>query len=168
MRPRLPASPPLLTLNGPGPAAVARPPAAVRGLVAAVRDGTATGLLPPLVTDGPDGTLSDEGAPRGPADARRLERALTSAGFAPLVEAMERLGAWCAAHAEAYGRVLEPAVLKPFNPGLFGPLVSELFLACATGPADRAHRLARLRVPQYERALSLFLERLARDLADRA
>ncbi|WP_406112982.1 DUF4135 domain-containing protein [Streptomyces sp. NBC_01014] len=55
-------------------------------------------------------------------------------------------------------------LLSTQNTALFGPLVLEVFTACATAPADTARRFATERGAQFQRALGLFLRRLHRDL----
>ncbi|GAA1908085.1 hypothetical protein GCM10009716_17500 [Streptomyces sodiiphilus] len=156
-----------LPLADPGPAAPvpALPPAASR-LVEAVRKGTAGGLLPPLTAPGPGHTAMPAGHLAGAADARRLAAALSRPACRPLLDLLEELESWCARTAPTASGVLAPGVLSPLDPGLFGPLVCEVFTVCATGNEERAGRFAALRGAQYRAFLALFLDRLRRDLAD--
>ncbi|MFB7955695.1 DUF4135 domain-containing protein [Streptomyces sp. NPDC056045] len=139
------------------------PPVAGR-LIAAVRKGTAGGLFPPVVTDGPEGTVVVDRLLGGPADARMLAHALRDGRFAPLLALLDRLDEWCASAAQRYSQVVATGILEITNAEIFGPVVSEAFVACATG---RAH-YARDRVAEWaarcEEFLTLFLDRLLRDM----
>ncbi|MET7640723.1 DUF4135 domain-containing protein [Streptomyces sp. NPDC005438] len=150
--------------GGTEPRAGAELPPVVRRLVAAVRNGMAGELFPPVVTDGPEGTVTVDRSLSGAADADLVARALTDRRFAPLLTLLERLDSWCGTARNTYARVLAPDVLDVTNADLFGPVVSEAFVACATG---RPHH-TRKRVPEwgerYEAFLTLFLERLRQDL----
>ncbi|UBU09015.1 type 2 lantipeptide synthetase LanM [Nonomuraea gerenzanensis] len=159
---------PLWELRPPPPDAgedvTTRLPPVARRLVARVREGTAGGLLPPVVSAGPEGTVALDRLLGGEADARMLAYALADRRFAPLLALLERLDGWCARAARQYAAVLAPGVLEITDAELFGPVVSEAFVACAAG---RAH-YARDRVAEWARRceafLTLFLDRLSRDL----
>ncbi|OEV04684.1 DUF4135 domain-containing protein [Streptomyces oceani] len=139
-------------------------PPVARRVIAAVREGTAGGLFPPVVTDGPEGTLRIDRLLGGAADARTLAHALPDPRFTPLLDLLEQLDAWCDSTAPHYAPVLATEVLDITNADLFGPVVSEAFVACATG---RAH-YARDRVAEWAARcadfLTLFLDRLLRDM----
>ncbi|MFE0874250.1 DUF6624 domain-containing protein [Streptomyces smyrnaeus] len=141
----------------------ALPPAA-RRVIAAVREGTAGGLFPPVVTAGPEGTIGVDRLLGGEADARLLAHALRGRRFAPLLALWERLDEWCVSVERRCSAVIAAGVLDVTNAEVFGPVVSEAFVACATG---RAH-YARERVPEWaarcEAFLTLFLDRLQRDM----
>ncbi|WP_163507248.1 DUF4135 domain-containing protein [Fodinicola acaciae] len=130
------------------------PPAAGR-LLAAVRDGRAERMFPPVVGPGPDNTLSLRRHLAGDADARALARTLAEPRFAPFLAAVDRLDAWCARQDfEA------PHLLSVANGDLFGPMICEAFVACAEKDADT---LVAARCAQTAAFLDLFLTRLRRD-----
>ncbi|MEU7861622.1 DUF4135 domain-containing protein [Nonomuraea sp. NPDC049141] len=139
-------------------------PPVARRLIGAVREGTAGGLFPPVVTAGPEGTVKLDRLLGGAADARMLAHALADQRFTPLLAMLERLDDWCVRATRQYSTVIAGGVLDVTNADLFGPVVSEAFVACATG---RAH-YARDRVAEWaERCqafLTLFLDRLLRDM----
>jgi hypothetical protein len=134
-------------------------------LIEGIRDGSASGLLPPTVVPGPDNTLMPTGGPRGDRDARLITHVLADPRFAPVCDLLVRLDDWCRATAARCASILVPGVLTITNVGLFGRLVSEVFVACATGPPGRATNLAEQRMAQVEAHLELFLGRLGHDLA---
>ncbi|MFF9566857.1 DUF4135 domain-containing protein [Streptomyces sp. NPDC014685] len=139
------------------------PPVAQR-LIAAVRKGTAGGLFPPVVTAGPEGTVTVDRLLGGAADARILAHALQDRRFAPLLALLDRMDEWCASAAQRYSKIVATGILDITNAEIFGPVVSEAFVACAAG---RAH-YARGRVAEWaarcEAFLTLFLDRLLRDM----
>ncbi|WP_189782896.1 DUF6624 domain-containing protein [Streptomyces capitiformicae] len=139
-------------------------PPVARRLIAAVREGTAGGLFPPVVTAGPEGTVTVDRLLGGAADARMLAHALEDRRFAPLLALLDRLDDCCVSAARNYSAVVATGVLDITNAEIFGPVVSEAFVACATG---RAH-YARDRVAEWaarcEAFLTLFLDRLLRDM----
>ncbi|UUU22841.1 type 2 lanthipeptide synthetase LanM [Streptomyces sp. DSM 40750] len=139
-------------------------PAVARRLIDAVREGTAGGLFPPVVTAGPEGTVTVDRLLGGAADARMLAHALGDRRFAPLLALLDRLDGWCVSAARNYSTVVATGVLDITNAEIFGPVVSEAFVACATG---RPH-YARDRVAEWaarcEAFLTLFLDRLLRDM----
>ncbi|SFL35564.1 protein of unknown function [Streptomyces pini] len=147
------------------PDASAGLPPVARRVVAAVGEGAAGGLFPPVVTAGPEGTVVEDRLLGGTADARMLAHALRDGRFAPLLEMLETLDGWCVSAARRHATVVAPGVLDVVNADLFGPVVSEAFVACATGRA----RYARDRVPEWaarcEAFLTLFLDRLQRDMS---
>ncbi|MEU6718914.1 DUF4135 domain-containing protein [Nonomuraea sp. NPDC046802] len=140
-------------------------PPVARRMIAAVREGTAGGLFPPVVTAGPEGTVRVDRLLGGAADARMLAHALGDRRFTPLLALLERLDAWCVSATRRYSTVIADGVLDVTNAEVFGPVVSEAFVACATG---RAH-YARDRVAEWaarcEAFLTLFLDRLLRDMS---
>lgn len=135
-----------------------------RRVVAAVRDGVAGGLFPPVVTAGPDGTVGVDRLLGGAADARMLAHALTEPRFAPLVSMLDRLDGWCAAATPRYSAVVATGVLDVTNADLFGPVVAEAFVACAAGRAHHARRRVAEWAARCEAFLTLFLDRLLRDM----
>ncbi|MGW4796230.1 DUF6624 domain-containing protein [Nonomuraea sp. NPDC004297] len=145
-------------------ACAALPPVA-RRVIAAVRAGTAGGLFPPVVTAGPEGTVRIDRLLGGVTDADMLAHALQDRRFTPLLTLLARLDGWCASAARRYPAVIAPGVLDITNADVFGPVVSEAFVACATG---RPHH-ARVRVAEWaarcEAFLTLFLDRLLRDMS---
>ncbi|GAA1908082.1 hypothetical protein GCM10009716_17490 [Streptomyces sodiiphilus] len=160
--PRPPAA--LLTL----PPAAGTPPPGLPGatarLVALVREGSAGRMFPPVLVPGPDGVLAPDRELRGSADADRLAALLATDDFRPLRDALGRLEDWCARTAPRYRSELASGVLTVANPGLFGPLVAELFTVCAAGRPATAHRFAAERTAQCQEFLALFLTRLRRDM----
>ncbi|MFE9696355.1 DUF4135 domain-containing protein [Streptomyces sp. NPDC006270] len=135
-----------------------------RRMIDAVRKGEAGGLFPPVVAAGPEGTVAIDRLLSGDADARMVAQALHEPRFAPLLDLWDRLDAWCAIAAERYSAVVSAGILDITNADIFGPAVSEAFVACAAG---RPH-YARDRVAEWsmrcEEFLTLFLDRLMRDM----
>ncbi|WNF25611.1 DUF4135 domain-containing protein [Streptomyces sp. C11-1] len=133
-------------------------------VLAAVGKGTAGGLFPPVVAGGPEGTVRTGRLLGGEKDARMLVHALRDRRFAPLLALLDRLDNWCEAAGRRYSAAISPGTLDIANADIFGPVVSEAFVACATG---RTH-YARDRVAEWaarcEDFLTLFLERLLKDL----
>lgn len=148
-----------------GREAPARLPSSARRVVDAVREGEAGAMFPPVVGAGPEGTVAVDRLLGGEADARMLERALRDGRFSPLLELWERLDDWCAHSAPRYSGVVSAGILDITNADVFGPTVSEAFVACAAGKP----RHARERVAEWgarcEEFLTLFLDRLERDMA---
>ncbi|MGW2863124.1 DUF4135 domain-containing protein [Streptomyces sp. NPDC001205] len=140
-------------------------PNAVRKVVDSLADGGAQGMFPPVVTDGPEGTVVVLRHLGGAAEAEALANALTDTRFAPFTAALERLDAWCLRAAPRWAGLIAPGVLDVTHGDLFGPLSTEVFEACLTLGERRAADFAALRVAQYERFLDLFLTRLDHDLA---
>ncbi|MFI0898431.1 DUF4135 domain-containing protein [Streptomyces sp. NPDC020983] len=132
-------------------------------LVDAVARGEAGRALPPVVRDGPEGTIAVARRLSGAADARQVAGLLARPRFRPLAEALAALAVWCAGPAGESAAALAPGVLAASNTELFGPLVLEGLTACALRPADEARRLLALRKAQWQAALTLFLTRLHRD-----
>ncbi|MFJ9887069.1 DUF4135 domain-containing protein [Streptomyces sp. NPDC091287] len=135
-----------------------------RRVLDAVRKGEAGGLFPPVVTAGPEGTVAIDRLLGGEADARMIEHALRDRRFAPLLDLWDRLDAWCVFSGPRYSAVVSAGILDITNADIFGPVVSEAFVACAAG---RPH-YARARVAEWavrcEEFLTLFLDRLLRDM----
>ncbi|MFI7329161.1 DUF4135 domain-containing protein [Streptomyces rubiginosohelvolus] len=139
-------------------------PPAVRRIVDAVRKGEAGGMFPPVVAAGPEGTVAVDRLLGGENDARMIEHALRDRRFAPLRKLWERLDGWCAHSRKCYSSVISPEILDITNADLFGPVVSEAFVACAAGKPHYAHdRVAEWAV-RCEEFLTLFLDRLLRDM----
>ncbi|MEU9192564.1 DUF6624 domain-containing protein [Streptomyces hundungensis] len=138
-------------------------PSAVGKLLADLAAGGAKGMLPPVVGDGPDGTVRVVRHLEGRAESDALATALSDDRFTPLTAALERLDTWCLRAAEQQRGRVAPGVLDVTNAELFGPVVTELFEACVTRTARRAADFTALRVAQFERCLDLFLARLAHD-----
>ncbi len=138
-------------------------PYAARKMVDAIRAGGAGALFPPVVTDGPEGTVATERLLGGERDARMLAQALREPRFEPLLALLDRLDNWCADATRRYSAVISASVLEIANGDVFGPVVSEAFVACAAG---RPH-YTRERVTEWaarcEAFLTLFLDRLQRD-----
>ncbi len=111
--------------------APARLPSSARRVVDAVREGAAGAMFPPVVCAGPEGTVAVDRLLGGEADARMLERALHDGRFSPLLELWERLDDWCAHSAPRYSGVVSAGILDITNADVFGPTVSEAFVACA-------------------------------------
>ncbi|MYV93779.1 DUF6624 domain-containing protein [Streptomyces sp. SID1034] len=138
-----------------------------RRLLESLAAGGAQGMFPPVVTDGPDGTVVVLRHLSGPAEAAALTEALADPRLAPFLGALDRLDAWCLRAASQWNRLIGPGVLDLTNAQLFGPLSTELLEACLTSAEQqRAADFAVLRVAQYERFLDLFLRRLGRDLTE--
>ncbi|MFB8219314.1 DUF4135 domain-containing protein [Streptomyces anulatus] len=139
-------------------------PLAARRVIDAVRKGGAGGMFPPVVTAGPEGTVAIDRLLGGETDARMIEHALHDRRFAPLLDLWDRLDAWCAGAGSRYSEVVSVGILDITNADIFGPVVSEAFVACAAG---RPH-YARDRVAEWavrcEEFLALFLDRLLRDM----
>ncbi|MFB7646065.1 DUF4135 domain-containing protein [Streptomyces sp. NPDC056084] len=140
-------------------------PDGARKVVDSVAAGGAQGMFPPVVTDGPEGTVVVLRHLSGAAEAEALADALTDACFAPLTAAMERLDTWCLWAAPRWAGLIAPRVLDVAHGELFGPLSTEIFEACVTWSKRRAADFAALRVAQFQHFLDLFLTRLDRDLA---
>ncbi|MFD3981922.1 DUF4135 domain-containing protein [Streptomyces griseus] len=139
-------------------------PPAARRVIDAVRKGGAGGMFPPVVRAGPEGTVAIDRLLGGETDARMIENALHDRRFAPLLDLWDRLDAWCAGSGTRYSDVVSDGILDITNADIFGPVVSEAFVACAAG---RPH-YARDRVAEWavrcEEFLTLFLDRLLRDM----
>ncbi|MCT9089855.1 type 2 lanthipeptide synthetase LanM [Streptomyces sp. ASQP_92] len=120
-------------------------------------------MFPPVVADGPDGTVRIVRHLGGRAEAEALANALTDDRFTPLTTALERLDTWCRRTAPQQSGRVAPGVLDVTNAELFGPLTTELFEACVTRTARRAADFTASRVAQFEQCLDLFLTRLAHD-----
>ncbi|MFD5344122.1 DUF4135 domain-containing protein [Streptomyces anulatus] len=135
-----------------------------RRMIDAIRKGEVGGLFPPVVTAGPEGTVAIDRLLGGEADARMIEHALRDRRFAPLLDLWDRLDAWCGLSGPRYSAVVAAGILEITNADIFGPVVSEAFVACAAG---RPH-YARDRVAEWavrcEEFLTLFLDRLLRDM----
>ncbi|MFE9537202.1 DUF4135 domain-containing protein [Streptomyces sp. NPDC006691] len=134
-------------------------------MVDSLAAGGAQGMFPPVVTDGPEGTVLVLRHLGGAAEAEALACALTDARFAPLTAALERLDDWCLRAAPRWAGLIAPQVLDVTRGELFGPLSTEIFEACLTWDRRRVADFAALRVAQFERFLDLFLTRLDRDRA---
>lgn len=159
-----------LWTGGPVPSGAALPsdlPPATRQLLDAVRSGKAAGLLPPVLAPGPDGTLVVLRHLGGTDDARFLCRHISAPAFLPLHALLSRLAAWCEATAPDCAGLIAPGVLHPLAPGIFGPLINEAFVLCASRHGRPLHEvgnaLAR-RSDGHLAFLDLFLSRLRRDL----
>ncbi|QNP76209.1 DUF4135 domain-containing protein [Streptomyces roseirectus] len=139
-------------------------PPAARCVIAAVRDGTAGAMFPPVITDGPDGTVTTDRHLAGERDARMLAQALTDPRFTPFLALLDRLDTWCADAARRYSDVISEGVLKITDGDIFGPVACEAFVACATGgPHYTRERVAEW-AARCEAFLTLFLDRLQRDV----
>ncbi|GAB3831382.1 DUF4135 domain-containing protein [Kribbella italica] len=140
-------------------------PAAVRAardaLVFAVHARTAAGLLPPVVTTGPDGLVRVERHLGGPADAGLVAGLLDRAGFSSLLEMVATLTTGCDSLRREFPHQLDPGILHPMNGALFGPVIGPAFLACLSGAAPRFH--AGRAADDFLAFLREFLHRLERD-----
>jgi hypothetical protein len=125
-------------------------PAAVQRLVDGIRDGSASDVLPPIVVPGPDNTLAPTGAPCGAWDARLIAWLLAGPRFTPMCGLLTRLHDWSLKAAARFADILTSNILTVTNAGLFGSTISEVFIACATGPPGRAASLAECRAAQTE------------------
>lgn len=142
----------------------ARLPPVARRLVSAVRTGSGGGLFPPVVKPGPEQTVAVDGWLGGASDARVLAAALAEPRFEPLLAMLSRMDAWCAWAARRYAAVVAHGVLDVMNAELFGPMLSESFVACAAGRARYTRRYVAEWGERHQEFLTLFLDRLARDL----
>ncbi|MFF7245831.1 DUF4135 domain-containing protein [Embleya sp. NPDC008237] len=134
-------------------------------LIRRVRVHGAPEFFPPVVTDGPHGTLAPDRALGGGRDADEVAALLGQERFAPLRRALERLDAWCVRTGSAVEEdVLAPGLLDPVDSGAFGATLGAVFTACFNSPPDVADRLAEQRTGQLCAALDLFLARLRTDL----
>ncbi|MDX2545099.1 DUF4135 domain-containing protein [Streptomyces sp. WI04-05B] len=133
---------------------------AAEKVVEAVRAGIAGPLFPMVMRPTDDGLLAHERFLAGDSDAAVLEAAFASPRFAPLTRLLDALDTWCHRAATRYGDLLAPGLLDVTDGGLFGPLVTEAFTACAAGvpyAADEQH-------VRWTTFLDQFLHRLARDV----
>ncbi|WP_405825947.1 type 2 lanthipeptide synthetase LanM [Streptomyces sp. NBC_01390] len=131
-------------------------------VVEAVRAGNAGRLFPVVMRPTDDGLLAHERFLTGDSDAAVLAAAFSSPRFAPLTGLLDALDTWCHRATERYGDLLAPGLLDVTDGGLFGPLVTEAFTACAAGvpyAADEQH-------VRWTAFLDQFLQRLARDVTD--
>ncbi|MFJ6613893.1 DUF4135 domain-containing protein [Streptomyces sp. NPDC091289] len=135
-----------------------------RRMIAAVRKGEAGGLFPPVVAEGPEGTVAIDRLLGGEADARMIEHALRDRRFAPLLSLWYRLDAWCVSSGQRYSAVVSAGILDITNADIFGPVVSEAFVACAAGRPHYAHDRVAEWAERCEEFLTLFLDRLQRDM----
>ncbi|GAB3985490.1 hypothetical protein GCM10029978_098460 [Actinoallomurus acanthiterrae] len=134
---------------------------AVRRVIAAVRAGTAGGMFPPVARRHPEGVLAVDRHLAGDADARLLARAFGEARFAPVLDLLDRIDAWCRPAAGRLAAVIAPDVLSVTNAELFGPVVAEAFTLCA---ARRGTDVVPGRWAWFAAFLDLFGERLEGDL----
>jgi hypothetical protein len=147
-----------------------RPPGellpATRQIVAAIRDGRAGGMFPPVVVDCPEGVPKVVRGLSGPADADRMAWTLAQPGFQPLQELVEALDAWSRLMIRRHAALLAPRVLAITSGDLHGPLVSDAFTACAAWAAARGDVRPTLQalLDGFRASFTLFLDRLARDL----
>ncbi|MER7334174.1 MULTISPECIES: DUF4135 domain-containing protein [unclassified Micromonospora] len=153
------------TTRGPStPVRTALPPVG-RKVVQAVRAGTGGALFPPLAVPSPGGrSLTVTRHLCGAADADRLARALREPRFAPLLDLLDRLDRWCRRAAPGHWTVVAPQVFTVTNAELFGPVVAEMFVACAAGRLRHTRRLAAEESARCVAFLETFLRRLRRDM----
>lgn len=141
-------------------------PSVAREVLAAVRAGTAGALFPPVVIAGPERTVALDRYPCGDRDARLIAGALSDPRFAPVLTTLGDVDRWCADTASRYAGTIDPGVLTVTNAGLFGPLISEVFVACAAGERSHTGRFAEQQVARHTAFLDLFLRRLDDDLRE--
>ncbi|MEO3926902.1 DUF4135 domain-containing protein [Micromonosporaceae bacterium B7E4] len=155
------ATAPLVT----GPARTDALPPVAREVLSAVRAGTGGGLFPPVAAPSPDGgSLTATRRLAGETDASWLASVLAEPQFGPLLALLERLDHWCRRTAPDYREVLRPELLTVTNAELFGPVVAEMFVACAAGRLTHTRRLAAEEAARYAAFLTTFLRRLRRDI----
>ncbi|GAB3158198.1 hypothetical protein GCM10027290_60930 [Micromonospora sonneratiae] len=136
-----------------------------RDVVQAICSGNGGALFPPLATPSPGGgPLTVARHLGGPADARWITHALRQPRFVPLLELLDRLGRWCRRAVHSYREVVAPELLAVTNAELFGPVVGEMFVACAAGQLRHSRRLAAEEASRCTQFLDTFLRRLRRDL----
>lgn len=152
---------PLWELRDPGDETTLPPVA--RQMVDAVRTGTAGASFPPVVVPGPERTVALDRYPCGDRDARLIAGALAQPRFAPMLTTLADIDGWCATVGDKTG-VVGAGVLAVTNAELFGPLLSEVFVACAAGDPSHAKRFAEEQTARHLAFLELFLRRLAADL----
>ncbi|MGY1495124.1 DUF4135 domain-containing protein [Streptomyces sp. QTS52] len=135
--------------------------AATGKVLEAVRAGTTGRLFPAVMRPTDDGLLVHERFLAGDSDAAVLAAAFATPGFAPLTGLFDALDTWCHRATTRYGELLAPGLLDVTDGDLFGPLVAEVFIACAAGvpyAADEQH-------VRWTDFLDQFLQRLARDVS---
>ena len=155
---------PLWQMTDAGPGYDVDLPGAALRVVHAVRAGAAPRMFPPVLEPGPDDTVIFARHLSGERDARMLARAFTLGRFAPLLDFLTGLDRLCETMAGRYASVVRPGVLAITNADLAGPLVAEVFVACATGDTEQASRFAAAELVRYGAFLTAFLERLRRDM----
>ncbi|MEV6283595.1 DUF4135 domain-containing protein [Kribbella sp. NPDC051770] len=140
-------------------------PAAARAardaLVSAVRARTAAGLLPPVVTPGPDGLVRASRQLGGRGDAELVAELLDRPSFSNLLQMLVVLTEGCDNLREEFPRTTAPGILRATNGALFGPLVGPVFLGCLSGAADRFQPVRR--AGAFLAFLREFLQRLEDD-----
>ncbi|GAA3739477.1 hypothetical protein GCM10022225_23270 [Plantactinospora mayteni] len=140
-------------------------PPVTREVLHAVRAGTGGGLFPPVAAPSPDGaSLTATRRLAGEADASWLAAVLVEPRFGPLLALLQRLDRWCRRTAPDYREVLHPELLTVTNADLFGPVVAEMFVACAAGRLTHTRRLVAEEAASYVAFLAAFLRRLRRDI----
>lgn len=158
------ASDALLTLRTPAGASPTLPAETAR-LIACIAQGRAGGLFPPVARACPEGVVKQTRVLAGERDARRLTAVLATPDFAPLVELIEAMGAWCARFGADHRGVFAPGLVALDNADLFGPLVGDAFVRCAArGQAARADVLKAQR--GFQAFFRRFAARLRRDIDD--
>jgi hypothetical protein len=134
--------------------------AAAGKVLRALRAGSTGRLFPSVMRPTEDGLLAHERFLAGDDDAAVLAAAFATPRFAPLTELLDALDAWCQRASKRYHDLLAPGLLEVTDSGLFGPLVTEAFTACAAGIRYEADE-QRLRWTAF---LDQFLQRLAQDV----
>lgn len=124
-------------------------------------------MLPPVVVDGPDGTLAPAPPPADAVAVRTAETLTADPRFAPLVRTLDHIDTWGAARSVQHEALIRCA-LHTTNSGLYTPLVQGVMAACHLMPAHDASDVADLRTTQFLEALDVFLARAHRDLASAA
>ncbi|WP_426756597.1 DUF4135 domain-containing protein [Myxococcus sp. Y35] len=155
---------PLLAL--PPPAAPPRFPPHTRRLLDALRTGRAdSGFFPPIARPGPERVLHEARPFQGADDAARLGALLARPAFQPLVMLYESLGDGCDAIVRRHPGLFAPRVVRITNAALFGPVLMEAFVLCASASAtDGTLPVVRALGDGFLAFFGLFVKRLARDL----
>lgn len=151
-----------LSTGGTAPDAAAR---VVVRVIAAVRGGRAGRLFPPVAAEGPEQLLAVKRWLGGIEDARALRRTLARPRFAPLRELLAALDLACARWRRRADKICNPGLLQIINARVFGPLVTEAYIACALARPAAASAIVATLGDGFTAAFDRFVQRLTRDVA---
>lgn len=143
--------------------AVANLPTAVVLLIEAVARGEAGGMFPVVAKRVHDEVWLEQRHLAGEAESRFLASVLAHQQFAPLTQLLIAIDAWCHRHRIEYADMVRDGVLRVTNADLFGPLVCDVFSACAAGRNIDLAAYMQVRFDHYAAFLSRFLTRFSCD-----